>query len=73
MKKTLLSSEHWYSWIGDRLQSGPTLTFSLWLSDFKTKTSLGIPIKKPGVVYFFIFFEKSKNELVRPKTMFLQF
>ena len=26
-----------YSWIGHGLQRGPTLAFSLWLSEFKTK------------------------------------
>ena len=28
------------------MQSGPTLAFSLWLSDFKIKTSFGLLIKK---------------------------
>ena len=60
----------WYSWTGHGLQSGPTLAFSLWLSDFKTKTSFGFLTKKSGCL-FFTFFVKSKNELVRPKTMFL--
>ena len=59
-----------YSWIGHELQSGPTLVFSLWLSEFKIKTSFGFLIKKIRG-RFFNFFEKSKNELVRPKTMFL--
>ena len=58
-----------YSWIGHGLQSGPTLTFSLWLSEFKTKTIFGFLIKKSGDV--FNFFVKSKNELVRPKTTLL--
>ena len=35
-----------YSWIGRGLQSGPTLAFSLWLSDFKTRTSFGFLVKK---------------------------
>ena len=35
-----------YSWIGHGLQSGPTLECSLWLSDFKTKTSFGFLTKK---------------------------
>ena len=34
-----------YSWIGYGLQSGPTLVFLLWMSDFKTKTIFGILIK----------------------------
>ena len=58
-----------YSWIGHGLQSGPTLTVSLWLSDFKTKTSFGFLIKKSE--FLFYFFEKSKSELVRPKMVFL--
>ena len=41
-----------YSWIGHGLQSAPTLAFSLWLSDFKTKTSFGFLVKKTGVVFF---------------------
>ena len=36
-----------YSWIGHGLQSGPTLAFLPWLSDFKTKTSFGFLVKKP--------------------------
>ena len=47
-------AEQWSSWIGHGLQSGPTLTFLLWLSDFKIKTSFGFPIKKSEV--FFVFF-----------------
>ena len=35
-----------YSWIGHGLQSGPTLAFSLWLSEFKPKTSFGFLINK---------------------------
>ena len=58
-----------YSWIGHGLQRRPTLAFSLWLSKFKTKTSFGFLIKQ--IRGRFYFFEKSKNELVRPKTMFL--
>ena len=58
-----------YSWIGHGLQSGPTLACSLWLSKFKTMTSFGFLIKKFRGRFF--FFEKSKNELVWPKTMFL--
>ena len=49
-----------YSWIGQGLQIGPTLAFSLWLPDFKTKTSFGFLIKKSGVVCFY-FVEKSKK------------
>ena len=60
-----------YSWIGGGLQSGPTLAFSLRLSEFKTKTSFEFLIKKNQGSLFFYFFEKSKNELVRPKMMFL--
>ena len=37
---------------------------------FKTKTSFGFLIKKIRRRFFY-FFQKSKNELVRPKTMFL--
>ena len=48
----------WYSWIGQGLQGGPTLTFSLWLSDFKTKTSFGYLIKNSGVVLFLLKVEK---------------
>ena len=59
-----------YSWIGNALQSGHTLAFSLWLSDFKTKTSFGFLIKKSGVI-FLNFVERPKNELVQPKRMFL--
>ena len=50
------------------LQSGSTLEFSLWLSDFKTKTSFRFLSKKSGVVSYFS--ENSKNELVRPKNGF---
>ena len=60
-----------YSWIDHGLQSGPTLAFSLWLSYFKTKTSFGFLIKKNRGHFLFFFFKKSKNELVRPKMMFL--
>ena len=49
-----------YSWIGHGLQSGPTLAFSLWLSDFKTKTSFGFLIKKNQGL-FFCFLEKAKK------------
>ena len=38
------------------------LNFLLWLSNFKTKTSFGFLVKKSAVVYFFIFFQKSKNK-----------
>ena len=55
-----------YSWIGLVLQSGHMLAFSLSLSDFKTNTSFGFPVKKSGVV-FLHFFEKSENELVQQK------
>ena len=60
----------YYSWIGHGLQGGPTLAFLLWLSEFKTKTSFGFLIKKIRGRFFY-FFEKSKNELVRSKMMFL--
>ena len=40
-----------YSWIPHGLRSGPTLAFSLWLSDFKTKISFGFLIKKSGIVF----------------------
>ena len=55
-----------YSWIGHVLQSGPTLAFLLWLSEFKTKASFGFLIKKIRV-HFFYFVKKSKNDLARPK------
>ena len=67
---SLSNEEMLYSWVGHGLQGGPTLAVLLWLSNFKTKTSFGFLIKKSGVD-FFHFFEKSKNELVRPKMMFL--
>ena len=41
-----------YSWIGHGMQSVPTLSFSLWLSEFKTKTSVGFLIKTIRVVFF---------------------
>ena len=41
---------------GHGLQGGPTLAFSLRLSDFKTKTSFGFLIKESEVV--FLFFRK---------------
>ena len=47
----------WYSWIGHGLQSGPTLAFSLWQSDFKTKTSFGFLVKEIRG-RFFSFFRK---------------
>ena len=59
-----------YSWIGHGLKSGPTLAFLLWLTDFKIKNIVGFPIKKIRG-RFFKFFKKSKNELVRPKMVFL--
>ena len=59
-----------YSWIGHGLQSGPTLAFSLLLSNFKTKTSFESLIKKIRGRFLY-FFKKSKNELVRPKKMCL--
>ena len=58
------------SWINHGLQSRPTLAFLLWLSNFKNKTSFGILVKNIRG-RFFNFSEKSKNELVRPKMMFL--
>ena len=48
-----------YSWIGHGLQSGPKLTFSLWLFEFKTKTSFGFLIKNiRGRFLFFLKVEK---------------
>ena len=58
-----------YSWIDNELQIGPTLAFMLWLSDFETKTSFGFLIKKSGGLFY--FFKNSKNELVRPKMVYL--
>ena len=46
-----IKPDHYYSWIGHGLQSELTLAFSLWLSEFKTKTSFGFIIKKSGVVF----------------------
>ena len=60
-----LTSE--YSWNGHGLQTGHRLAFLLWLSDFKTKISFEYLTKKKTGSFFF----KSKNELVRPKMMFL--
>ena len=37
-----------YNWIDHGLQSEPMLAFSLWLSDFKTKTSFGFLVKNQG-------------------------
>ena len=48
------------SWIGHGLQSGPTLAFSLWLSEFKTNTNFGFLIKK-NQGSFFVFFRKIKT------------
>ena len=59
-----------YSWIGHGLQSGPTLACSLWLSDLKNQEQLWISRQK-NQGSFFNFFGQSKNELVRPKTVFL--
>ena len=59
-----------YSWIDYGLQSGPTLAFLLWMSDFKTKTSFGFLINKTRGQILYVF-EKSKNELVRLKMTFL--
>ena len=47
-----------YSWIGHRLQSGSTLEFLLWLSNFKTKTSFGFPVKKIRGRFFLRKIEK---------------
>ena len=52
--------EQRYSWIGHGLQSGPTLAFSLWLSDIKTKTSFGFLIKNYRG-HFFNFSKKLKK------------
>ena len=43
-----------YNWIGQGLQSGPTLAFSLCLPDFKTKTSVGFPTKKIRGRFLFV-------------------
>ena len=48
-----------YSWIGHRVQSGPALLFSLWLSDLKNKTSFRFLIKK--MRGRFLFFQKVKK------------
>ena len=64
-----LSKGKSYSLIGHRLQSGPTLSFSLWLSNFKIKISFGFLVKKIRGR----FFQKPKNNLVRSKMMFLAF
>ena len=67
---SLSNEEMLYSWVGHGLQGGPTLAISLWLSEFKTKASFGFLIKEIRGSFFY-FVEKSTNELVRPKTMFL--
>ena len=59
-----------YSWIGHGLQSVPTLTFSLLLSDFKNQDQFWVSHQKIQGSFFNLF-EKSKNELVRPKMVFL--
>ena len=48
-----------YSWIDHGLQSGHTLGFLLWLSNFKTKTSFGFLIKEVRG-RFFIFLKSRK-------------
>ena len=47
-----------YSWIGHRLQTGLTLAFLLWLSDFKTKTSFGF-LSPNYTGHVFWFFSKN--------------
>ena len=50
-----VSGKTQYSWIGHRLQSGPTLAFSLWLSALisKRRPVLGFSSKKSWVVFIF--------------------
>ena len=55
----------WLLWIGHGLQSGPTLVFCCGCPISKPRLVLGFSSKNQGLLYF-IFFEKSKNELVRP-------
>ena len=55
----LMEGDTRYSWIDHGLQTGPTLAFLLWPSDFKTKTSFGFLIKKSGV-FLFIFSKSQK-------------
>ena len=50
-----------YSCVGYGLQSGPTLAFSLWPTDFKTKTSFGFLIKKIRSRFCSYNFTKSKK------------
>lgn len=49
-----------YSWIGHGLQSGLTLAFSPWLSDFKTKTSFGFLSPNCTGHVFWIFLKNRK-------------
>ena len=62
-----------YSWIGHGLQSGPTLTFLLWLTVFKTKTSFGFLIKKAEVTYFLCFQKTEKMSSYGQKRCFGNF
>ena len=48
----------YYNWIGHGLQSGPTLAFLLWLSDFKTETSFEFLVKNQGLFFNFSISQK---------------
>ena len=65
------SKQRSYSWIDHGLQSGPTLAFLLWLSEFKTKTSFGFLIKNQGS--FFIFSKSQKMSSYGQKRCFWRF
>ena len=56
-----------YNWVDHGLQSGPTLAFCCGCPISKLRPVLDFSSKKSGVV----FFKNLKNELVRPKMMFL--
>ena len=58
-----------YSWIDHRLEVGPTLAFLLSLSGFKSNTGFGFLVK--NYTQQVGFFERLKNELVWPKSVFL--
>ena len=62
-----------YSWVGDGLQSGPTLVFSMWLSDFKTKTSFGFLIKKIRGRIFLLFQKVEKRARTAKNDVFGDF
>ena len=60
-----------YSWIARQLGIGRTSAFLLSMFDSKSAPSFGFLIENYTGHVFWIFFEKPKNELVRPKMVFL--